>query len=476
MNVLLLLRGLLMRLLRRCGWFAGLGAATLLAALLVLAGSAPAAFPGRDGLLAVQPVSGSGIVLVKANGGGERLVQATITLPDGGGSSSRLIHPVWSPDGRVLLVGVGSDSEVLIYPDGSCLNCRFPVLGADGAFTNNPMLFTVDGVVVEYWIDGLGRGSPALAAGVVTPVWSSRGELASGGFGWIWLGSYPHFIHRLARGSDPSWSPDGSKIVFDRHGWLMVVRLRGRSVRRLVRGSAPAWSPDGRWIAFIGQGHRLSVVRASGGRARRVGGVTGSTVDWQPLSAKQPAPCVAPPGSTVIASSATAVVTERDVQTQPPGSPPASTGVLMGCLRADGRERVLDSGGSQVVLAGPYVGVVINGSDKYCGRFGSVDLLDLRTGAEVPNRGGENVPCGEYGGSIDQLVLGSDAVTAVHETEAGGNGTVEQIVASDSTGVNTLDSITEPNGSPTALTNLTLTGDTLTWEHSGTLRSAQLQP
>jgi hypothetical protein len=54
--------------------------------------------------------------------------------------------------------------------------------------------------------------------------------------------------------------------------------------------------------------------------------------------------------------------------------------------------------------------------------------------------------------------------------------TVEQIEASDSTGVRTLDSITDPAGSPTSLTNLTLMGDTLTWDHSGSPRSVQLQP
>ena len=80
-------------------------------------------------------------------------------------------------------------------------------------------------------------------------------------------------------------------------------------------------------------------------------------------------------------------------------------------------------------------------------------------------------------------MLGSDAVSAVHVDLKGqdvnGNScncAVEQIQASDSTGVRTLDTITQSSGSPPALTILTLTGDTLTWEHNGTPRSAQLQP
>jgi hypothetical protein len=173
----------------------------------------------------------------------------------------------------------------------------------------------------------------------------------------------------------------------------------------------------------------------------------------------------------------------------------------MGCLRADGRQRVLaaflPSFGpvpSEAAVAGDYAALVFIGS---CGRYyesrwsATVKLFDLRTGGQVPNRGGESAVGPLYGrqnvstcgSSMDQLVLGSDAVSAVHVALKGqdvnGNScncTGEEIQASDSTGVHTLDSVTEPDGSPPALTNLTLTGDTLAWEHDGTPHSAQLQP
>jgi hypothetical protein len=61
--VLETVEGMLMRLLRRCGSFGGLGAAALVAALFVSAGPAEGAFPGRDGLLAVQPLSGAPVAL-----------------------------------------------------------------------------------------------------------------------------------------------------------------------------------------------------------------------------------------------------------------------------------------------------------------------------------------------------------------------------------------------------------------------------
>ncbi len=496
--------------------------------MAVFASPALGAFPGRDGLLAVQPLHGTGIVLVMASGRGERLVQPFIPeLCTGCGPSSRLLRPEWSPDGRDLLVEAvtaGATAEVatedaLIYPDGSCLDCRLPVLGADAVFTDDPTLFTATSLgslsrgpeLTEYGIDGLWRGtllSPSarcLRVGVCgrdvsEAAWSLRGELAVVHAGQIWVGRLP-WLRPLAAGSSPSWSPDGSQIVFERAGWLWVERIQGHSFRRLVGGKAPSWSPDGRWIAFFDQQHRLSVVAAKGGRVRHVGGVTGRTVDWQPLPATAPVACPTPSAGIgqqesdyqtgVRARNDTATVTWDNVHQPSLAFVSGSTWSLIACLRANGRDRVLESGGhdfegatdvSQVALAGTFAGVVLTGGGKYCDGFGQVELFDLRTGEQIQGRGGENVPCG--GGSVYmELVLGSDAVSAVHSTTQGSDSSgnpcscgTEQIQASDSAGVHTLDSVTQPQGSPPALTNLTLTGDSLTWQHNGSLRSAQLQP
>jgi hypothetical protein len=302
--------------------------------------------------------------------------------------------------------------------------------------------------------------------------------------------------------------------VFDRSGWVVIARLRGGAVRRLVRGTAPAWSPDGRWIAFFDGRHNLNVISARGGSVRRVGNATGRTVDWQPLPLKPPAPCLTLPGSTVIASSDSAVVSLDILPAESPEALGTASWAVLGCLRSSGRERLLTSHfgfyppGSAVVIpnvteaaiAGPYAALDVRTIEAhYVAQVtAAVSLFDLRTGAPVPGRGGEQASC-TYGGfnrppcesSMDQLVLGTDAVSAVHSTvrdnqacspfscnppTSGCTCTVEQIQASDSTGVHTLDSVTEPDGSPPALTNLTLTGDTLTWNHNGSPRSTQLQP
>ncbi len=394
-----------------------------------------------------------------------------------------------------------SGSFDVIYPDGSCLACQGPPGGVDASFTRNPTLYTavtqlmMSGqtpreALVEYGIDGL-RRSVVISGAASDPVWSSRDALALTRGGWIWAGS-PGRLRRVARGSAPSWSPDGRQIAFVRNGWLMIGPVRGRRFRRLVHGTAPAWSPDNTWIAFLDKRHRLSLVRAAGGRVRRVGEVTGWTVDWQPLPAKPPVACLTPAGSTVLASSDTAIITADHGQST---YFDFFTSSYMGCFRADGRERLLASypypgyATEDVIksaVAGTYAALATNTTNSHDqSQSSTVDVFDLRTGARLPDRGGEeggcqnqtNPPCAS---TVDQLVLGTDAVNAARTTVRDDistcSCTIEQIQASDSTGVHTLDSVSEPNGSPTALTNLVLTRDTLTWEHNRTPRSAQLQP
>jgi dipeptidyl aminopeptidase/acylaminoacyl peptidase len=84
--------------------------------------------------------------------------------------------------------------------------------------------------------------------------WSPDGlRLAVGGSG-IWIGRADgRGLRRITRsGSQPSWSPDGSRIVFARKGLgIFVVRADGRGTRRLTAtGENPSWSPDGSSIAF----------------------------------------------------------------------------------------------------------------------------------------------------------------------------------------------------------------------------------
>ena len=87
-------------------------------------------------------------------------------------------------------------------------------------------------------------------------------------------------LHQITTGRfaaiAPSFSPDGTRIVFSRLGsGLFYASLDGTGLRRLTSGrrdSYPVWSRDGR-IAFIRpyrSDWRVYVIRASGGRARRL--------------------------------------------------------------------------------------------------------------------------------------------------------------------------------------------------------------
>ncbi len=64
----------------------------------------------------------------------------------------------------------------------------------------------------------------------------------------------------VASGTDPSWSPAGTSILFKtfdeatKELWVATVRPDRALVRRLAPGVHPQWSPDGHSIAFMQEG------------------------------------------------------------------------------------------------------------------------------------------------------------------------------------------------------------------------------
>ena len=169
-----------------------------------------------------------------------------MVVPAGGGAPRALVHwdrrlepwdgaPSWSPDGRRLVVALGS----LAHGD------KHTIVGT--------ALFVLDA--------GSGR------ARRITP--------------WNLGAGYP------------DWSPDGSQIVFASEGGhspsLYVVRPDGTGLRQVLQGDVrstvgflaqPVWSPDGRRIAFAAQprvssSYRISqvdlfTVNPDGSRVRRL--------------------------------------------------------------------------------------------------------------------------------------------------------------------------------------------------------------
>jgi hypothetical protein len=466
----------------------------LLTAMLVavVPGRAAAAFPGRNGLLAVAPLDGRGIVLVGADGrGARRICTYVCTWP---------VRPHWSPDGRAI-VFANPDIRI-VYTDGSCMNCTF------GA-SPNPA-FLPSGTVISFvsrrsilldGIDGIRQQQPPPGR-ASDAVWAQNGWLAIVRNRAVWAGlanhetNPPDVLRRIGSGSEPSWSPDGRSLAVAEDGWIAVVNVRSHRARRLVRGVAPAFSPDGRLIAYIGARHRLLVVSvvARHPRPRLVGKIAGVSVDWQPLPTAGHAGCAAPPGSVTLANSPDAEVTGDGV-----GGPNDFTfgpRAYMGCLRADGRERFLErldpgdkdygvSSISAAAVSAPYAALVSRyWQNHYQVNSDDVQVFDVRTGAIQKQLGGESAGCSfaipNCDGGIDRVVVGSDGVSAVHSslsgmsTSSGAPVTVEQIEASDGSGARTLDQATTSSGS--FLTGLTLSRDTLSWNHGTTPMSTTLTP
>jgi hypothetical protein len=343
-------------------------------------------------------------------------------------------------------------------------------------------------------VDGIGFEPFRVSGSWQQAAWSANGELAAVPV----FGPRPDVfvidpaggsVRRLTHGGadSPDWSPDGRRLAVVHAGWIEIVGLRGDRPRRLVRGSAPAWSPDGRKLAFVGAHGRLFVISARGGKPRPVGKTRAAAVDWQPLTGQTPMACQAPPGSRVVASSPEAVITTRPPPSPFGLNPPSS---YLGCLKSDGRERLLESVPpdnedsttevSDVAVAGNYAAFANSSADPHYGGNGStVVVFDLRSGAVVPDRGGETGGGPNDFNSPVQLVLGPDAVTAAHLTTCApalgvGCTPIEEIIANDSAGTRTLDTATTSYGAPPMLTGLTLTAETLSWNHAGTQRTAQL--
>jgi hypothetical protein len=410
----------------------------------------------------------------------------------------------------------------VIHPDGSCVACEVPGPWAGGelAFWDRKLgpgflpdgrlavsVHPIHGNLIGLQVgavntDGTGFQPFAVSGSWQQLAWSPTGQLAAvrlvkGEPEVFVIDPLTGSARQLTRGgaSSPNWSPDGRRLAVVHGGWIELIGSGGGPGRRLTRGGAPAWAPDGKELAFVGADDRLFVISLPGGTPRPVGHIRALSVDWQPVTGNPPAHCQAPAGASVVAASPDATIA---IDRPPPGSGGLS---VLGCLASDGRERLLESLSSvaiegapdvgSVVIAGDYAAVVNEATDLHYGFGDSLDtvaVFDLRTGAMLDRNdvefGGGYLP--SSGGvsvigpnpRVDQLVLGPDGVFAAHtygidwiDCKDLGCQAAEQIVANDSTGVHILDTITDTDN---LLTGLALSGDTLTWSHSGTPENAQL--
>ncbi len=141
------------------------------------------------------------------------------------------------------------------------------------------------------------------AQGDWVPTWSPDGtriafERDNGDQQLFVIGSGGEGLRRLTTGrgdARPTWSADGTRILFARqasgHDDFYSVRADGTELDRLVTGrrgdGGPSFSVDGSLIAFVGFDRQTSlgifVMRADGsGRRRIASGIEASWARWSP--------------------------------------------------------------------------------------------------------------------------------------------------------------------------------------------------
>jgi len=87
----------------------------------------------------------------------------------------------------------------------------------------------------------------------------------------------------------PAWSPDGKWIAFVNQAQIYKITVNGDSLTQLTfkgRNYFPAWSPDGKWIAYDsnvdnpGGGYSIWIMDSDGNNKRML--APGRMADWSP--------------------------------------------------------------------------------------------------------------------------------------------------------------------------------------------------
>lgn len=78
----------------------------------------------------------------------------------------------------------------------------------------------------------------------------------------------------------PAWSPDGSKIAFERGPQIVIAPSGGGPATPLVAGQHPTWSPDGATIAFSNGMNIFTIAATGGGLPTQLTNSAGNKEPW----------------------------------------------------------------------------------------------------------------------------------------------------------------------------------------------------
>lgn len=190
-------------------------------------------------------------------------------------------------EGKIVFASWGQGGNqngiYVVNSDGSDLT-RLTVPPSPGSFDSSPawspdkkrIVFYRNGAIYVMNADGSGQIRLTNNASDDHPTWSPDGQQiaietrSQGGSSINIMNTDGSDLTRLTEGWTPSWSPDGTRIVFVRRDGIRAMNTDGSNVIRLTdRGHSPDWSPGGRRITFVLDGS-IYVMNADGSGQTRL--------------------------------------------------------------------------------------------------------------------------------------------------------------------------------------------------------------